>query len=133
MIAEGPREGQRVAIDPQVPCGACGTCARGLGHLCLAVRFLGHGSHDGALRELIAWPKANLVPLPDSIDDVGGAMLEPLGVALHALDLARVRPGGSCAWLMNRLDIRDIDDAKCAQSQQTEAPDPVPDEPLEKP
>ncbi len=95
VIAAGPRAGQRVAIDPQVPCGTCETCVRGLSHLCPTVRFLGHGLNDGALRELIAWPEENLVPLPDSIDDVGGAMLEPLGVALHALDLAWVRPGGS--------------------------------------
>jgi L-iditol 2-dehydrogenase len=54
---------------------------------------------DGALRELLAWPLANLVPLPDAIDDAAGAMLEPLGVAIHALRLARVRPGDAVAVL----------------------------------
>jgi L-iditol 2-dehydrogenase len=93
VIADGPRTGQRVAIDPSVPCGACETCALGRGHLCPAVRFLGYSTTDGALRELIAWPLARLVPLPDTIDDAAGAMLEPLGVAIHALRLARVRPG----------------------------------------
>jgi L-iditol 2-dehydrogenase len=93
VIADGPRAGQRVAIDPSVPCGACEACALGRGHLCPTVRFLGHSTTDGAMRELIAWPVANLVPLPDSIDDPAGAMLEPLGVAIHALRLARVRPG----------------------------------------
>ena len=92
VIVGGPRAGQRVALDPQVPCGACETCAAGRGHLCPTVRFLGHSMTDGAMRELIAWPDANLVPLPDTIDDVAGAMLEPLGVAIHALRLARVRP-----------------------------------------
>jgi L-iditol 2-dehydrogenase len=91
----GPRAGQRVAIDPQVPCGACETCAEGRGHLCPRVRFLGHGVNDGALRDRLAWPERNLVPLPDAIDDVGGALLEPLGVAIHALDLARLRPGAT--------------------------------------
>ena len=95
VIVDGPRAGQRVALDPQVPCGACETCAAGRGHLCPQVRFLGHSLTDGAMRELLAWPVANLVPLPDAIDDAGGAMLEPLGVALHALRLARVRPGDS--------------------------------------
>ncbi len=93
VIAAGPRAGQRVAIDPSVPCGACETCERGRGHLCPRVRFLGHSTTDGALRELIAWPLANLVPLPDAIDDAAGAMLEPLGVAIHAMRLARVQPG----------------------------------------
>jgi L-iditol 2-dehydrogenase len=47
------------------------------------------------MRELLAWPAANLVPLPDGIDDAAGAMLEPLGVGIHALRLARVGPGDS--------------------------------------
>lgn len=93
VIVDGPRAGQRVAIDPQLPCGACETCAAGHGHLCPGVQFLGHSVTDGALRELMAWPLSNLVPLPDTIDDSAGAMLEPLGVALHALRLARIRPG----------------------------------------
>jgi L-iditol 2-dehydrogenase len=95
VIVDGPRAGQRVALDPQVPCHACETCAAGRGHLCPHVRFLGHSATDGALRELVAWPGANLVPLPDAIDDVAGAMLEPLGVGIHALRLGRVRPGDS--------------------------------------
>ena len=97
VIASGPRTGTRVAIDPNLPCDACDVCARGLGHLCPHVRFLGHSDTDGALREVIAWPEDRLVPIPDAIDDVAGAMLEPLGVALHALRLAELRPGGSIA------------------------------------
>jgi L-iditol 2-dehydrogenase len=97
VIASGPRAGMRVAIDPSVPCGACETCARGLGHLCQRVRFLGHSDTDGALRELMTWPADRLVPIPDAIDDIAGATLEPLGVAIHALRLADLRPGGSIA------------------------------------
>ena len=41
VIVDGPRTGQRVALDPQVPCGSCETCAAGRGHLCPQVRFLG--------------------------------------------------------------------------------------------
>ena len=95
VIVDGPRTGQRVALDPQVPCGSCETCAAGRGHLCPQVRFLGHSVNDGAMSELLAWPVANLVPRPDAITDVAGAMLEPLGVGIHALRLARVRPGDS--------------------------------------
>ena len=99
VIVDGPRTGQRVALDPQVPCGTCETCVAGRGHLCPQVRFLGHSTTDGAMRELIAWPAANLVPLPDAIDDAAGAMLEPLGVAIHALRLGRVRPGDTVGVL----------------------------------
>ncbi len=93
VIEDGPRAGERVAIDPSIPCGSCATCERGLGHLCPRVRFLGHGSNDGAMREFMSWPTDKLVALPDDVDDVAGAMLEPLGVALHAIRLAGIRPG----------------------------------------
>ncbi len=93
VIESGPRAGQRVAIDPNLPCGRCDTCTRGLQHLCPDVRFLGHSVTDGAMRERLAWPEHNLVPLPDAVSDVAGAMLEPIGVAIHALRLARLRPG----------------------------------------
>jgi L-iditol 2-dehydrogenase len=49
------------------------------------------------MRELMTWPSHLLHPLPDSVSDAGGAMLEPLGVALWALDLGHVPFGGSVA------------------------------------
>jgi L-iditol 2-dehydrogenase len=110
VIESGPRAGTRVAIDPNIPCGQCDVCARGLPHLCPDVRFLGHSTTDGAMRELIAWPEDRLVPIPDSIDDVAGAMLEPLGVAIHAMRLAQLRPGDTIgvfgAGPIGRLLIR---------------------------
>ena len=110
VIETGPRTGQRVAIDPNLPCGRCATCARGLTHLCPSVRFLGHSNTDGAMRERMAWPEDRLVPLPDAISDVEGAMLEPLGVAIHAMRLAGLRPGDTIgvfgAGPIGRLLIR---------------------------
>jgi L-iditol 2-dehydrogenase len=70
-------------------------CDEGQPNLCPSVRFAGHGEQDGGLREWIAWPERCLVPLPEPFTAADGAMLEPLGVALHALDLAHVRPGSS--------------------------------------
>src|SRR5262249_44194610 len=61
----------------------------------VAARFAGNGTTDGALRELMPWPERLLHPLPDSLSDVEGTLLEPLGVALHALELGRVGPGAS--------------------------------------
>ena len=97
VVEQGPLAGRRVAIDPAIPCGDCGTCARGRQNLCPRVRFAGHGATDGALRDVMAWPDHLLHPLPDGITDAAGAMLEPLGVALHALDLGHVRAGGTVA------------------------------------
>ncbi len=99
VIESGPRAGQRVAIDPSLACGRCSTCARGLPHLCPDVRFLGHSITDGAMRQWLAWPESHLVPLPDTIGDDAGAMLEPLGVAIHALRLAQLRPGDTVGVL----------------------------------
>lgn len=85
--------GQRVAVDPAVPCGACDLCQAGHPNMCRTLRFAGHGTEDGALRDEVAWPARCLVPLPDSLSDADGALLEPLGVAIHAVDLGHIRAG----------------------------------------
>lgn len=92
-IAAGSHRGQRVAVDPAIPCNRCEFCLQGNPNLCENMRFAGHGLEDGALREFVAWPEACLFPLPDSLTDEDGAMLEPLGVAIHAVDLAHLRLG----------------------------------------
>ena len=86
-------DGRRVAVDPAVPCQACPLCLEGHPNLCEGVRFAGHGETDGGLREWVAWPERCLVPLPAGLTEADGALLEPLGVALHAVDLAHLRTG----------------------------------------
>ena len=95
IVESGALKGQRVAVDPALPCENCEFCAQGHQNLCPYVHFAGHGDTDGALRQYLAWPSNRLYPLPDSIDDIEGAMLEPLGVAIHAVDLAHLKPGMS--------------------------------------
>ena len=88
-VETGSWAGRRVAVDPAVPCQSCDACAEGLEHLCRNVEFAGHGRNDGALRGYLTWPERCLVPLPDELTDAEGALLEPLGVSLHAIDLAQ--------------------------------------------
>lgn len=95
VIIGGERDGTRVAIDPAVPCGKCDRCIEGNPNLCTHLQFAGHNKTDGALRELMTWPDHLLFQLPDSISDEEGAMLELLGVAIHALDLSKIRIGMS--------------------------------------
>ena len=49
------------------------------------------------MREFIAWPSHLLPPLPDALTDSDGAMLEPLGVAIHSVDLGHLPLAGSAA------------------------------------
>ncbi|HEY7262145.1 MAG TPA: alcohol dehydrogenase catalytic domain-containing protein [Trebonia sp.] len=97
VVAAGPRRGERVAIDPAIPCEACRACRDGYRNLCYNIRFAGHGQTDGMLRELMTWPERLLHPLPDRVSDAAGTLLEPLGVALHAFDLGHVPFGGRVA------------------------------------
>lgn len=86
-------DGEIVAVDPAIPCRKCEFCEQGHPNLCEETIFAGHGTQDGALREWLVWPKRLLFPLPDSFSAIDGAMLEPLGVAIHAVDLGRLRTG----------------------------------------
>ncbi len=93
VALDGPLRGCEVAVDPAVPCRDCPVCRRGDGHLCPTVVFAGHGHVDGGLQEVLVWPVSSLHRLPDDHDPAIGALLEPLGVAVHALDLSHLRAG----------------------------------------
>ncbi|MBR0719422.1 zinc-binding dehydrogenase [Bradyrhizobium liaoningense] len=80
-----------VAVDPSIPCGHCEWCRRGHTNLCPNVKFLGYAPHNGAMAEFVCVPRSAVHLVPDSIDPAGAAILETLGVAIHAMDLARPR------------------------------------------
>ncbi len=95
VVVSGPREGERVIVEPANPCGTCEFCRAGNNNLCPKVRFLGHAPVHGGLRTLMNWPQRLLLPAPDSVvgDDI--ALLEPLGIALHGIDLGHFKRGMS--------------------------------------
>jgi L-iditol 2-dehydrogenase len=92
VIAAGPREGERVVLDPAIPCLECEICLSGKPHLCERLKFAGHGRNDGALRTNMAWPERCLTPTPAAISDPDATLLEPLGIVIHAIDLVGLRP-----------------------------------------
>ncbi len=93
----GPRVGARVAVEPSWSCGSCDMCRNGKGNICRSVRFPSFPPVDGALAEYIACPAHALCELPAGVSYEAGALTEPIGVALHAVRLARVRTGeGAC-------------------------------------
>ncbi len=93
IVQEGEQRGQLVAVDPAMPCERCEFCREGNPNLCPDVIFASQSPYDGALQELFVWPEEYLYPLTDSFTAEDGAMLEPLGVAIHTVDLGKVRPG----------------------------------------
>jgi L-iditol 2-dehydrogenase len=87
----GLARGTLVAVDPNHACGRCEQCRAGHPNLCPNVEFIGAPPFDGAMTERIWVPKDLIVPLPAAFDAIDAVMLEPLGVAIHAVDLAKPR------------------------------------------
>ncbi len=87
----GLHRGALVAVDPNGACGQCEWCREGYGNLCPNVEFIGAPPFDGAMASQIWVPKKQVVPLPETMTPLQAAMLEPLGVAIHAVDLAKPR------------------------------------------
>lgn len=99
VVHGGRLDGVRVALDPAIACGHCDLCLAGHRNLCRNIRFAGHSDTDGGLQQFLVWPTELLHPLPPTISDADGAMLEPLGVAIHAFDLGHVPLGSTVAVL----------------------------------
>ena len=93
VVEGGSLDGLRVAVDPAVPCETCEYCINGKPNLCLDHYFAGHVPHDGALREYMTWPMKNMVPVSNHFSYEDIAMLEPLGVAIHTVDLGHIKTG----------------------------------------
>ena len=85
----GLERGALVAVDPNRSCGVCEYCRRGFPNLCPYVKFIGAPPFDGAMTQRIWVPRSQIVPLPDGFSPLEAVMLEPLGVAIHAVDLAK--------------------------------------------
>ena len=130
-IAAGGRRGERVAVDPHIPCDRCRYCLAGWPNLCPTGRFSGHGTLDGPLRELVAWPSHLLYPVPDAIPDDQVPLLEPLLIAMHADYLHPVRRGDAVAVVgCGPLGLMQVQVACMSRTQPTagDRPDRAPAE-----
>jgi threonine 3-dehydrogenase len=98
VVAVGPdvdglREGDRVALESHLACGTCYPCRTGDGHECAATGIL--GMHlDGVFAEYVAVPANLCYPLPHGVDSEVGALLEPAGVAWHAIGRGAMAAAG---------------------------------------
>ncbi|MBI5822036.1 MAG: alcohol dehydrogenase catalytic domain-containing protein [Verrucomicrobia bacterium] len=95
--AEPLKPGTRVAVDPAQPCHHCEPCEHGHPNLCCRLAFCGNYPYGGSFCEWMRMPARSCFPVPKSIDDEASALLEPLGVAMHAVDFSKLRVGFSVA------------------------------------
>ena len=86
--------GDRVNIEPGIPCGKCKFCLSGHYNICPDVDFLAtQPNYRGALTNYITHPESLTYKLPDNMDTMEGALVEPAAVGMHAAMEADVKPG----------------------------------------
>ncbi|MHB1462598.1 MAG: zinc-dependent alcohol dehydrogenase [Armatimonadota bacterium] len=91
--------GQRVIVDPAIPCMKCPVCLRGNYNLCPDIKFLGLPPTSGSFTEYLSHPASLLTLAPDTLSDDEAVLCEPFAIALHAVELAKPRPAQTAAIL----------------------------------
>ncbi len=121
------QEGQLVAVEPGRACGKCETCRDGHPNLCPHIIFCGYPGVDGALQKVLLYPAQFLHALPEGFSPADGAMLEPLGVGLHALRLGKLDPGETAAVLgAGPMGLTVIDLLRAFGASEIYATEPLP-------
>ncbi len=80
------KPGDRVVVQPIITCGQCVNCLAGLPNICINRRGLGMMNTNGAYAELVRVPQQLLYDLPAEVPWEHGALVEPLSVAMHAVN-----------------------------------------------
>lgn len=91
--------GDRVTIEPGHTCGTCEFCRSGKYNLCPDVVFMATPPYDGAFAEYVVYPSEWVYRLPDTMDTMEGALVEPFSVGLHAVRQSGAQAGKSAAIL----------------------------------
>ncbi|KAG0636900.1 GroES-like protein [Tuber brumale] len=89
------RPGDRVAVEPNIPCHSCEPCLTGRYNGCEHILFLSTPPVPGLLRRYVTHPAKWCHKLPPSMSYEDGALLEPLSVALAAIDRSKLKLGDS--------------------------------------
>ncbi|MFP4028682.1 MAG: NAD(P)-dependent alcohol dehydrogenase [Candidatus Brocadiia bacterium] len=91
------KEGQRVALEPGIPCRHCKYCLSGRYNLCPDVQFMATPPVDGAFCEYVTSPEDFAFPLPEGVSCEEGSTVEPMAVACHSSRLCGLKPGEKVA------------------------------------
>ncbi len=78
------KPGDSISAEMHVNCGHCHQCRMGQGHICQNLRIIGI-DQDGAFAEFVRIPAANIWKLDPAIPEHYGAILDPLGNAVHTV------------------------------------------------
>ncbi|MGM0666364.1 MAG: alcohol dehydrogenase catalytic domain-containing protein [Bacteroidota bacterium] len=96
----GFKPGDRVAVDPAMPCYECDQCLAGREHTCRNLKFLGcPGQAEGCLSEMIIMPARSCFKIPDNMSFAEAAFAEPLSIGYYAVQLSGIRKGDRVAIL----------------------------------
>jgi len=93
------RKGDRVVVEPGVPCRKCYYCKRGRYNLCKNMVFMGTPPVDGAFAEYVSSPEDFTYKMPDHMTYEQGALIEPLSVGLYSVRRGGIRAGNTVAVL----------------------------------
>jgi 2-desacetyl-2-hydroxyethyl bacteriochlorophyllide A dehydrogenase len=93
------RPGQRVIVEPDLPCWACKMCTSGRENLCENLQFFGCGYRQGGMADYFTLAANRLHAVPDELDDQTAALIEPLSTPVHAVRLAGDVAGRAVAVL----------------------------------
>ncbi len=85
--------GDRVALEPGIPCGNCEFCLSGKYNLCPDVKFFATPPYGGCLMNYVAHPASFVFKLPDSVSSVEGALVEPMAIGINAALTGGVKLG----------------------------------------
>ncbi|MEA4889351.1 MAG: NAD(P)-dependent alcohol dehydrogenase [Clostridiaceae bacterium] len=92
---EGLSIGQRVVLEPGIPCGKCAYCRNGRYNLCPDVVFLSAPPINGTFCDYLAIRADAVLPMPEGMTYRDAALTEPAAVAVHAIKRARFAPGAN--------------------------------------
>ena len=85
---DGIEVGQRVTVEPDLPCWDCKQCRRGMQNLCENLRFFGCGYDQGGMADYFTIPANRLHVIPDELDYRAAALIEPMSTPVHAVRIA---------------------------------------------
>ena len=93
-IVGGPRDGERVTVNPLVTCGICQACVSGHDNLCPERLIISMPPREGAFSQYLVMQDDNLVTVPDYVSLDAASLAEPIACGWHTVRLAKAALSG---------------------------------------